>query len=140
MPLPALALGWSFLTSPIGKYVLIGVAVLSSIAYIDRKATYRERARCQAAVLQSKLDAQNADLAAARQAEEAARRAAEELGEEKRNAEAETEALRKRIAELPVSEQCIIPDRSVRPGATKPSRSNAPANPGVRPGGAGSTR
>ena len=113
----------AFLLSPLGKILLVASLVGGAYAYVDRKATFRERARCQAAVIQSKLDAANADKAAAERAEEEARRAAQELEGEKKNAEAENEALRKKIAALPLAEQCIIPDRSVRkPGTSKPAR------------------
>lgn len=123
MPIPIIAAAGSFLFSPLGKYAVIGLAVLAAYTYVDRKATYRERERCQAAVIQSRLDAANADKLAAERAEEEAKRAAQELEGEKRNAEAENEALRKKIAALPLAEQCIIPDRSVRkPAASKPSR------------------
>lgn len=114
MPIPFIAAAGSFLFSPLGKYVLIGLAVLSAYAYVDRKATYRERARCNAEKIQSQLDARNADLAIARKSEEAARAALQELNAEKTQAEAENADLKAQIDKLPVSEQCLLPNRTRR--------------------------
>ena len=104
----------SFLFSPIGKVVVVALGLFSAIAFIDRRATYRERARCNAEKIQSQLNARNADLAIAKRAEEDARRAAQEMATEKQTAETENEELKKRIARLPVGQQCLLPDRTQR--------------------------
>lgn len=107
---PAIA----FLFSPIGKVLLIGLALISFVAYIDRRATYRERARCEQAKIQSKIDATNADTEIARKAAEEAKRLTKELEDERRVMEGENEELKKRIAKLPVDKQCLLPDRTQR--------------------------
>lgn len=101
-----------FLFSPIGKVLLIGLALVSAVAYIDRRATYRERARCEARIVQSKIDATNADVEIARKAAAEAQKQAQELEAEKQVMEEENDELRKKIARLPVDKQCILPDRS----------------------------
>lgn len=98
----------SFLLGPLGKYALVAVAVLAAVAFIDRKATYRERAKCQAAAIQAKLDAANADLRAEREARERDKVDAAELEKEKSKTDAENDALKVEIAKLPLAEQCII--------------------------------
>lgn len=62
----------AFLFSPLGKVVLLGLAIMSAVAFIDRRATYRERGRCEAAVIQAKLDAARKDLEISQKTEAAA--------------------------------------------------------------------
>ena len=104
----------SFIASPVGKVIMVAIALLGAVAFIDRRATYRERARCNAEKIQSQLDAKNADLEIARQAEAEAKRAAEALATEKQTAETQNEELKRQVAKLPVSQQCILPDRTKR--------------------------
>lgn len=102
----------AFIFSPLGKALLVGLALVAFVGYIDRKATYRERAKCEAAKIQSKLDATNADLAIAKKAEQDAKVALEELSKERSVMEAQNNELAERIKKMPVADQCIIPDRS----------------------------
>lgn len=104
---------WAF--SPTGRVVLIGLAVLAAIVFIDRRATFRERARCDAAIIQSKLDAANADLKAERDAREQDKKISDDLAAEKATAEARTDELQKRIDKLPLGDRCIVgPDNARR--------------------------
>jgi hypothetical protein len=104
-----------FFAGPFGMYAAIGLGVLAAVAFIDRRATYRERGKCQAAVIQSKLNAAHADLAAERDARARDQKDAAELAAEKQKTESENETLKAEIAKLPVVEQCIItPDRAKR--------------------------
>lgn len=56
----------AFVLSPLGRVLMISLAIVSAIAFIDRRATYRERARCAVAALEMKLKAREADLAIAK--------------------------------------------------------------------------
>lgn len=105
----------AFFLGPLGRYAMIGIALLAAVAFIDRRATYRERAKCQAAAIQSKLDAANADLKAERDARARDKIDNAELAIEKQRTENENEILKAEIAKLPLAEQCIItPDRAKR--------------------------
>lgn len=105
----------TFILSPLGRYAMIGVALFAVVAFIDRRATYRERAKCQAAAIQSKLDAANADLKAERDARALDKKNVAELAREKQETDAENETLKAEIAKLPLAEQCIItPERARR--------------------------
>lgn len=111
MPFAAI---FAFFGSPVGKVVMIGLAIFAAYGYVDRKATFRERARCESAKIQSRLDAANRDLDIAKKAEESAVAALRELTEEKKQAEDENAKLKSEIDKLPVDQQCLLPDRRQR--------------------------
>lgn len=104
-----------FIFSPAGKIGLIALAVLSAVAFIDRRATYRERDRCQAAVIQSKLNAAKADLEAEISARAVDQATNARLATEKQQADNDNAKLKSDIEKLPVADRCIItPDRARR--------------------------
>lgn len=104
----------AFFFTPLGKAVLLILALVAAVGYIDRRATYRERAKCESAKIQSRLDAANRDLEISKRAERDAKVALDELAKQRSDAERENEDLQKRVSELPLAEQCIITDRTRR--------------------------
>jgi multidrug resistance efflux pump len=94
---------------------MIALAVVAAFTFVDRRATYRERARCNAAAIQSQLNAARADLSIAKNAADEARQNASELETQKTQAENDNARLKAEIDKLPVADRCIItPDRAKR--------------------------
>ncbi len=45
----------AFLLGPLGRIALIGLALFAGVVFVDRRATYRERAKCDAGKLRAEL-------------------------------------------------------------------------------------
>lgn len=100
------------LSSPIGKAALIGLGLVAAVVFIDRRATFRERARCNAAAIQSQLDATRRDLQATKAAYENAQKHTEELEKEKAASDAELQKVKDDVAKLPADKRCTFGDRA----------------------------
>lgn len=97
------------------KIVIGGMVIVAAVVFIDRRATYRERARCDTAKLQSQLNAALADIKNEKEALADARKKSADLEAQKSQSDEAHERLKKQIASLPVGEQCIITrDRAKR--------------------------
>lgn len=108
-----------FILSPAGRIVVIGIAVLMAVAFIDRRATYRERAKCNARAIQSQLDTARADLKAAKDAHQRDLDATAELEKEKDTANAEAKRLAELVEKLPADKRCTFDGR---PGGVRERR------------------
>lgn len=75
------------------KGAAIVMAIISVYAYIDRKATYRERAKCEAAAAQAQKRADKIDETAAIQTQQFDRQALEDMKRTKELDEKEIAAL-----------------------------------------------
>ena len=101
-----------FIASPLGRWVLIGLAFLAWTAYQRDQAADRARQGCQAEQLQKTVD----ELQRQRDAAEAARVAAEEQAA---RTEAELEQLEKDSEQIVIDlqeaagESCRIPDSAL---------------------------
>lgn len=105
----------AFLFSPLGKIAVIAVAALSFVTYVDRRATYRERAKCQEAALRAELEAARRDQSAAEEQRRRAEETAAELEKAKTDAEQRETVLREEISKRPASQRCALtPDAARR--------------------------
>lgn len=106
-----------FIFSPLGKLLAIALAIGSAVVAIDRRATYRERAKCESAALRSQLDAANRDLALYARAAEM--KQAELAAEEQARAE-DQEAFDAKEKELVAREQNARAETERNAGAACP--------------------
>lgn len=104
------------------KYIAIAMAFGAVFIYADRKATYRERAACEAAAKRAQVAADAQDTKAGREQLEKAKATVETLSAKKVEDDAIIEHLKVELAKRPLSAPCYYPDVAptgrVRPPAT----------------------
>lgn len=94
------------------KILAVGLAILSAVVFIDRRATYRERAKCEVAKVESQLAAARADADNARKAAALEEGQRVELEALSKTQETELEKLRAEIAKRPLADQCRFGTRA----------------------------
>ena len=92
------------------KYIAIGLAFVAVYGYADRKATYRERAACEAAAQRAQKAADAQDVKAEREQREKAEATLGQLTTQKVADDAILEDLKVRLAARPLSAPCYYPD------------------------------
>lgn len=92
------------------KWIAIGLAFLAVYGYADRKATYRERAACEAAAQRAQKAADAQDVKAERELREKAEAIANDLSAQRTADNAILEDLKVRLAGRPLSAPCYYPD------------------------------
>lgn len=101
----------SALMSPtVWKIVAIVVAFVAVYGYADRKATYRERAACEAAAQRAQKAADAQDAKAERELRIKAEAVVEQLSTQKVADDAILEDLKVKLAARPLSAPCYYPD------------------------------
>lgn len=83
------------------------LAIIAIVTYIDRKATYRERAKWEQRVEEAKQRVREQDQLAHKKATENQKTTIDALSSQKVFDDAEIARLRSEIAKRPVSKQCI---------------------------------
>ena len=90
------------------KMIAIGLAILSVIVFIDRRATYKERSKCDAAALRSELAAARRDLNIQRDVADLARQQAAAIELEKTELDKKVSDYEADLAKRPVAAGCRI--------------------------------
>lgn len=88
------------------KVIAVGLAIFAGVVAIDRRATYRERAKCDVAKIESQLAAARADVENARKARAFEEEQKKELEREVSDGEKTIAKLREDIAKRPLADQC----------------------------------
>lgn len=92
------------------KYIAIAMAFGAVFVYADRKATYRERAACEAAAQRAQVAADAQDAKAERELRQKAEGTVQELEAQKVEGNAIIEHLKVELAKRPLSAPCYYPD------------------------------
>jgi hypothetical protein len=92
------------------KYIAIGIAFLAVYGYADRKATYRERAACEAAAQRAQVAANAQDAQAERDLRINAEKTVSQLSTQKATDEKIIEDLKVKLAGQPLNAPCYYPD------------------------------
>lgn len=92
------------------KYIAIAMAFGAVFVYADRKATYRERAACEAAAQRAQVAADAQDAKAERELRQKAEGTVEELTAQRTEGNAIIEHLKVELAKRPLSAPCYYPD------------------------------
>jgi flagellar biosynthesis/type III secretory pathway M-ring protein FliF/YscJ len=92
------------------KWIAIGIAFGAVYVVADRKATYRERAACEAAAQRAQRAADAQDAKAERELRLKAEATVGELSTQKVNDDAILEHLKVQLAKRPLSAPCYYPD------------------------------
>lgn len=92
------------------KYIAIAVAFVAVYGYADRKATYRERAACEAAAQRAQKAADAQDAKAERELRVQAEATVENLAAQRTADNALIEDLKVKLAGRPLSAPCYYPD------------------------------
>ncbi len=111
------AAGWAAVKLFVGgispttwKYIALAVAFVAVFTYADRKATYRERAACEAAAQRAQKAADAQDAQAERELKEKALKTVDALTTQKVSDDAILEDLKVKLAARPLSAPCYYPD------------------------------
>lgn len=104
------------------KYIAIAMAFGAVFIYADRKATYRERAACEAAAKRAQVAADAQDAKAERELREKVEATVETLSAQRTADDAIIEHLKVELAKRPLSAPCYYPD------VTPTGRVRAPAS------------
>ena len=104
----------AFVFSPLGRIALIGLAIMAAVVTIDRRATYRERAKCDAAAIRAERDAMAQDLKAERDAREREKATILTLEQQKEKDDADLRKLADDLAKRPVVARCNLDDDDAR--------------------------
>lgn len=96
------------------KIIAIVVALGAGVIYVDRHATYKERAKCNARALQAQLAAAQIDRDAFREQAERANEAAGRIEKERNDADERARQLAEDIAKRPASGRCPLSDDAVK--------------------------
>lgn len=114
---------------PPGGWKIIGLAAAIGFGalYVDRKATYRERAKCTAAAAIAAKKAADVDIAALQEQARAATETAKTLEAERDQADERARQLAAELAKRPDAARCPISEDDARrlrgndrPGASRP--------------------
>lgn len=106
-----MAKGAAAMISPtMWKYIAIAMAFGAVFVYADRKATYRERAACEAAAQRAQKAADAQDAKAERELREKAEATIGQLSTQKVADDAILENLKVELAKRPLSAPCYYPD------------------------------
>ncbi len=92
------------------KYIAIAMAFGAVFVYADRKATYRERAACEAAAQRAQEAANSQDAKAERELRQQAEATVENLSAQRTADDAIIEHLKVELAKRPLSAPCYYPD------------------------------
>lgn len=92
------------------KWIAIGVAILALCVVVDRKATYRERAACEAAAQRAQRAADAQDVKAEKELRLKAESTVNDLSTQKVADDAILEHLKVQLAKRPLSAPCYYPD------------------------------
>lgn len=96
------------------KIIAIVIALGAGVIYVDRHATYKERAKCNARALQAQLSAARIDRDAFKEQAERATQAAEQIEKERNEADDRARKLAEDIAKRPASGRCPLSDDAVK--------------------------
>ena len=101
----------AFVTSPLGRWVLIGLAFLAWTAYQRDQAADRARQECQAEQLQKTVDELQRQRDAAQQALEEAEKRARETEQEMQQLEAARDQIVDQLENA--GDSCRVPDSAI---------------------------
>lgn len=101
----------AFITSPLGRWVLIGLAFLAWTAYQRDQAADRARQECQAEQLQKTVDELQRQRDAARQALEEAEKRARETEQEMQQLETARDQIVDQLENA--GDSCRVPDSAI---------------------------
>lgn len=90
------------------RLIIIGMAILSAVVFIDRRATYRERAKCDAAAMRAERDAALQDLSAEKIARAAEKATIENLEKQKETDDEARQSLEAELAKRPAADRCPL--------------------------------
>lgn len=107
---PFLAAIPAMLSPTMWKIIAVVVAFGSVYVYADRKATYRERAACEAAAQRAQKAADAQDAKAERELRKKSEEVVEKLTTQKVEDDAILEHLKVQLAKRPLSAPCYYPD------------------------------
>lgn len=105
---------FAFILSPAGRIVMIALALMSAVAFIDRRATYRERARCDAAAMRAERDAALQDLRAEKEAREREKQTITLLEQQKGTDDEARQNLEAELAKRTPAARCELSDPDAR--------------------------
>lgn len=100
--------------SPIGRIALIALALLAAVGVIDRRATYRERAKCDAAAMRAERDAALQDLRAEKEAREREKQTITILEQQKGTDDEARQSLEAELAKRTPAARCELSDPDAR--------------------------
>lgn len=100
----------SFVPSWAWKYAGIALALVALYGVADRKATYRERAKCEAAAQAAQAAANKQDQKANTEVQLNEKQTIAQLQEQKRKDDVALQDLQVRLAGRPLSAPCYYPD------------------------------
>jgi hypothetical protein len=90
------------------KLIAIGLAILSVVVFIDRRATYKERSKCDAAALRAELAATKRDLNIQRDVADLVRKQAAVIEQEKSDLDKKVIEYEMELAKRPSAAGCRI--------------------------------
>lgn len=96
------------------KVIAIVLTLGAGVIYVDRKATYRERAKCEAAAAIAAKKAADVDIAALREQAEAATATAKALEEDRNKADERARQLAAELEKRDKAGRCPISDDDAR--------------------------
>ena len=101
----------AFITSPLGRWVLIGLAFLAWTAYQRDQAADRARQECQAEQLQKTVDELQRQRDAAKEALEEAEKRAQQTEQEMQQLEAARDQIVDQLENA--GDSCRVPDSAI---------------------------
>lgn len=113
------------------KAVIFGLALAATFLFADRRATWREQKKCDAAKYESKIKALEHDAANAKLAASSAKEKADKLESEKENDNESIRKLQARVSQLPKGSRCEFGPGGSIPGVVRDEelRRTSPVTP-----------